>query len=78
MDVFVCQGVVDEFPGTPELDQVGVAEDPELVGHGRLAHAEGALKLADREVFSRKEGAEYAHPGKVADHLQEIAGFPRL
>ena len=78
MDVFVCQGVVDEFPGTPELDQVGVAEDPELVGDGRLAHAEGALKLTDREVFPRKEGAEYAHPGKVADHLQEIAGFPRL
>ena len=43
VDVFVCQGVVDELAGSPELDQVGIPEDPELVRDCRLTHAEGLL-----------------------------------
>lgn len=43
------------------------------MGDGGLAHAEGFLQFADGELFSRKEGAEYAHPGEVADHPQQLA-----
>ena len=78
MDMFVGQGVVDELAGAPGLDQVRVPEDPELVGDGRLAHAEGFLQPAHREFFSRQEGAEYAHPGQVAHYLQEFARLPDL
>lgn len=32
--MFVHQRVVDELSGTPEFDQIGVPENPELVGDG--------------------------------------------
>lgn len=73
VDVFVCQGIINELPRPPEPDQVGISEDPELVGNRRLAHAECLLQLTHREFLSREEGAEYAHPGQVAYHLQELA-----
>lgn len=74
MDVFVGKGVVDELSGPAEPDQVGVAEDAELVGDGGLAHTEGLLQLADGEFSAGQEGAEDAHSGVIAHDLQELAG----
>jgi hypothetical protein len=49
-DVVVGQTVADGLTCPLEADEAGVAQHFELMGDGRLAHAEGALQAADREL----------------------------
>lgn len=68
-DVVVGQRVADGLAGPLEADEPGVAQHPQLVGDGRLAHPELTLECAHRKVSFPQKGAEQAHPGEVAHHL---------
>ena len=88
-DVVVPQGVDDLAAAPAADDQVGGAQDPQVLAHERLRHAEGVDEVVDAALArrsargaaptrtGRREGAEelggLVEPYVVASHMPIVA-----
>jgi len=72
--VEVIEGVVDLLADPPRADEPGLAEERELVAHGRLAHADGRDEVADAQ-FPAAEGRKDAKTARIGEYLEEFAEF---
>ena len=70
-DVLVVERVEDHPAVTPGPDDARVAQQAELVGHGRLGHAELGGEVADAQLGARQR-VEDPHPGRVAEHAEDL------
>lgn len=70
-DMSIGQRIVYSLAVPAELDQPGIAQDAQLMGHGRLAHAEFIGNIPDTD-FLIHEDAQDAQPRRIAEDLEDI------
>ena len=71
-DMVVIQAVKDAFALPAGLDQVGIAQQPELMGHRRLGHAQGLGEVIDAQ-FLFQQGGNNAQTAVVRKDLEHFA-----
>lgn len=70
-DMSIGQRIVYSLAFPAELDQPGIAQDAQLMGYGRPAHAEFIGNIPDTD-FLIHEDAQYAQPRRIAENLEDI------
>src|SRR5262252_8642674 len=70
-DVLIVERVVDEPAVPPRTDESHAAQQPELMGDGRLADADTRRQLVDAELRARQR-IEDADARRIAEHLEGL------
>lgn len=70
-DMGIGQRIVYGLAVPAELDQPGIAQDAQLMGHSRLAHTEFIGNIPDAD-FLIHEDAQYAQPCRIAEDFEDI------
>src|SRR5215831_12935631 len=70
-DVLIVERVVDEPAVPPWTDEAHAAQQPELMGDGRLADADTRRELVDAELRARQR-VEDADARRIAEHLEGL------
>lgn len=70
-DVVIVDGVVNESSGAARTDEAHASQEAELMGDGRLAHADKRRDVADTEL-SIRQGIEDPHAGRVAQDTKRV------
>ena len=73
-DVVIGETVEDSLALAAGGDEAGRAEQGELMAYRRLARAQDFADVADAE-FAARERPEYAQPGGIGEHLEQLAEF---
>ena len=71
-DMVIIQAVKDAFAFPAGLDQVGIAQQPELMGHRRLGHAQGLVEVIDAQ-FLFQQGGNDVQTAVVREDLEHFA-----
>lgn len=71
-DMGIGQRIVYRLAIAAELDQPGIAQDAQLMGYGRLAHAELIGNIPDTD-FLIHEDAQDAQPRRIPEDLEDIS-----
>jgi len=71
LDVVVGERIVDGFAVAAVADELRLAEDLELIGHGGLAEAQQLREIADTEL-GLEERVENLDAGGVAEYLEQL------
>src|SRR6185436_1404141 len=69
--VLVVERVENHPALAPRPDDAGVAQQAELMRHGRLGDAELTGEIADTELRPR-QGIENPHPRRIAEHAKDL------
>jgi hypothetical protein len=69
-DMAVVKAVKDILSLLPRTHNTGITQYPELMGDGRLVHAEDSGQVADTE-FGTMEGVQDPDAGMVPEHLEK-------
>ncbi len=72
----VVQGVVDHAAFPPIANKAKGAQQPKLMAHRRLAHAQDCSKIAHTELRGG-EGVENAHPGWIPKGPKDLSKSTR-
>ncbi len=70
-DMSIGQGIIDGLAVAAELDEPGIAQDAQLVGNRRLAHAEIFRNVPDADLPFHQE-AQDTQPCRIAQDLKDI------
>ena len=70
LDVFISQGIINDFPLPAGFDEPGLLQDPQLVGYRGLGGAECSGDVADAHFIVDQQRKD-ADAGGIAEVLEK-------